>query len=97
MKVEATVVGGRFASGTAKHIMRSLLPGDTVQLLREPDNKFDQNAVAVYAMNERIGYIERGVAPQISDFIAIGGTVVATIDSFSDTLTPYVTVEFLDA
>lgn len=95
--METTIVGARFASGTAKHIIRSLSIGDIIELVHEPENKFDSNAVAAYALNERIGYVARGDAPQIADFLVAGGDVICSVISFRDSLTPFVSVEFLDA
>ncbi len=34
-----------------------LTPGMTLRLVREPDNEFDSDAIAVYAWDEKIGYV----------------------------------------
>ena len=38
-------------------IVAALQPGVTVTLVREPENKFDKNAIAVWSGGKRIGYI----------------------------------------
>lgn len=41
------------------HIVAALEPGVTVTLVREPENKFDKNAVAVWVDGRRVGYIPK--------------------------------------
>lgn len=36
--------------------------GDTLQLIREKDNKYDPNAIAVYHNNNKVGYIKKELA-----------------------------------
>ena len=51
-------------------IVAALATGTPVTLVREPDNKFDKNAVAVWADGRRIGYVpkatNRGLAAMIN-------------------------------
>lgn len=47
-------------------------PGDPVELLREPDNKFDANAILVLWGNEDIGYLPRDDAALVAPHIDAG-------------------------
>ncbi|MCR5719436.1 MAG: HIRAN domain-containing protein [Lachnospiraceae bacterium] len=51
-----------FVAGTAnikdETVFRELKKGDTLRLIREPDNKFDENAILVIdTKNRKLGYI----------------------------------------
>lgn len=36
----------------------SIKPGDELDLVREPDNAFDPNAIAIYHNEQKIGYVK---------------------------------------
>jgi hypothetical protein len=46
-------------------IKRSVSPGMAAELRREPDNKYDPNAVAVFVDGQQIGYLKREVAERL--------------------------------
>ena len=48
-------------------IARALQPQDELQLVPEPDNPYDPNAIAVYtADNEQVGYLEARLAGELT-------------------------------
>ncbi len=47
-------------------------------LKREPENKYDKNAVGVYFGQRQLGYIPRGIAAELAPLID-AGTVVAAV------------------
>lgn len=49
----------------AQCIATLLEPGDRLHLRREPDNLFDQNAITAIYRGERVGYIDRALAPYL--------------------------------
>lgn len=57
MEIFADIVGTHFRPSEAKQACNALEDGDTVELQREPDNKYDANAVAVYTQGHHVGYI----------------------------------------
>lgn len=57
MEIFADIVGTHFRGSEAKQIVNNLDEGDTVDLVREPDNKYDANAVACYVDDVHVGYI----------------------------------------
>jgi hypothetical protein len=57
MEIFADIVGTHFRGSEAKQIVNNLNEGDEVQLVREPDNQYDANAVACYVDDVHVGYI----------------------------------------
>lgn len=47
-----TIAGRQFYKTSIK-----LTPGLSLKLVKEPDNQFDKNAIAVYAQDKKIGYV----------------------------------------
>lgn len=46
--------------------------GDVLELEREPDNKYDPDAVKVFYEEEWIGYVEREFSQEVSELIDSG-------------------------
>lgn len=81
MPKQYSIVGTQF-TGVSENFMQSLKPGQEALLVREPTNKFDPMAVAVYIGATRIGYIpkkQNGVLAQFID--QKGATVTLAQDS----------------
>ena len=55
-------------------IVVGLQPGEPLELVREPENRYDKHAIAVYARGQQVGYIPRDRARMFCDFIG-GGNV----------------------
>ena len=66
---ETHVVGTTFAGPTATSKILQLVPGAAMELKREPGNKHDRNAVAVYVNQSRVGYVPRSVAASVAKII----------------------------
>lgn len=83
---EAAAKAGRFT------------PGSPVRLVREPNNAFDVNAVAVYAETGRrlAGYVPKGQAKRLAALLDAGTDLVAVTvrgsSAGSDGLAPHVLV-----
>jgi len=59
------VVGMKYINGM--QWTKRLKEGDEIVLIREPDNKYDSNAIKVCSLQEhQIGYIPKNTAKQIS-------------------------------
>ncbi|NLY16645.1 MAG: hypothetical protein GXZ05_09765 [Gammaproteobacteria bacterium] len=64
------VAGTSFDTGgksRSSFIHARVRPGDTVDFVREPDNPYDRNAIAVYVHGFQIGYLRRSVAERHSE------------------------------
>ncbi|MEL0083021.1 MAG: HIRAN domain-containing protein [Gammaproteobacteria bacterium] len=65
---EAPLAGFQYHNG--RRVWRFLQEGETLRFKREPFNFHDQNAVAVYFHNEKLGYLpgdQNQVAAQLLD------------------------------
>ena len=62
------LVGTHFRDQLAKDIVAAMSKTNLVKLLREPDNKYDPNAIQVLSLRGvHLGYIEAGQAIWIAD------------------------------
>ncbi len=71
MSRQASIVGSSFHAGAANSIAR-LRIGQGLKMVREPDNKYDKNAIAVYYFQQCLGYIPRGLAAEIAPNMDLG-------------------------
>ncbi len=53
--------------------------GDTLELRLQPDNQFDENAVMVMWHDNKLGYIPKNLATEVSQKIRSGRQLQATI------------------
>ena len=67
--------------------IQSILPkipdGALLELRREPDNPFDENAIMVLWSNNRIGYISRDLAADISPLIDSGQKAIGRVEGIT--------------
>ena len=64
-------------------------PGAAVELVREPDNPHDANAIAVRPVKGTIGYIAAGEAAELSPLLDAGDKPVARIHEIRGCLPDY--------
>jgi hypothetical protein len=64
------VVGVTFEN--RQDFIKLLSTGQKLQLIREPDNSYDSNAIAVYSEVQKLGYISRNIAKQLATDIDCG-------------------------
>lgn len=62
-----------------QEILRRCQEGDEVELVREPNNMYDPNAVAVYVGNEQVGYLFREEASEVAPLLDAGYIADVTI------------------
>lgn len=81
MQIFSEIVGVHFRPAEAKAIHNDLQIGQHVDLIPEPDNNYDPNAVMVYSDNVHIGYVARVNNYEIADYLNSGGEhAVATVN-----------------
>lgn len=75
-------------SNRQHHIKKHVKNGTPLILLREPNNQFDSNAIAVYikirnflffTSTVQIGYLNKDVAEELSKFLAKGGSIAGKV------------------
>lgn len=53
--------------------------GDQLTLIREPDNLYDRNAIAVYHHNVQLGFIKKNLAEKLAPYLDQGHHIICTI------------------
>lgn len=64
------IAGFKFHEGF--RVLSELKPGVSLTMVPEPDNPFDPHAVALYYGEIKLGFIDKGNSPLISQFIYFG-------------------------
>ena len=59
------------------------MEGEDVELVREPDNKYDSNAIRVDSDQGRLGYIPAQTAATLAPFMDRGNSVDAFIEAIT--------------
>lgn len=54
--------------------------GDICELRREPQNRYDKNAVAVWCRGAQIGYVGRGLSMRLAPFLDMGMVISVWIE-----------------
>ena len=73
-------ISHRNGDGTRRQkIVRQCRCGQQLRLIREPDNRYDQNAIAVYVGHSQLGYVSRDLASDLAPIIDDGGSAAAEV------------------
>ena len=78
---KTVIVGTKFRGAVAVEAAGRLRKGDALRLERQPDNRHDRNAIAVYFGGVIIGYIPRIVNPRIAPLMDRGDQMEAVVDA----------------
>lgn len=90
MEFTFAIVGTKFRPKSAQEIAHNLRPGDEVQLVPEPENPYDENAIKVLAEGEHIGYVRAATAKLMIDYFENEDAVSADVESSMPDLIAYV-------
>lgn len=102
------IIAGTSYEGRAYVIKKHIKPGMQIVLKREPKNRYDKNAIAVYLMvpvlfgllgksAKKIGYIQANRAKTLAPKMDNGFIPIAKVASFffyDDTYEPRVSIEY---
>jgi hypothetical protein len=66
-----SIAGTSFIQGSWEFVQR-MRPNIALILKREPTNKYDTNAVAVYWAQKKLGYVPRGFAKELAPLLDKG-------------------------
>lgn len=77
-----SIVGSNFAPGATVALKR-MQGGEELKLVREPDNKHDKNAIAVYCGTQRLGFVPKTHNVTLAAFIDSHGDRVADVEVFA--------------
>ena len=85
-------------AGFQYHAGKTLWPlmqvGDTLTLIREPDNAHDAKAVRVEWQGQKIGYVPRRENADVARFMDGGRSLVARISRLAEVRDPWSRVRF---
>ena len=75
------IAGGHYHA--LPEVLDELRPGVLLELVREPDNPYDANAIAVHWRGRRVGYVPReanaGVARMMDEGLPARAVVIGTL------------------
>lgn len=86
------LAGFRYAEATV--VWPELRPGDRLDLVREPDNPHDRNAVRVEWRGRKLGYVPRAENEALAWAMDRGETVTARISRLREHPNPRLRLEF---
>lgn len=78
--IDTYIAGFQYYDGMGEGVARSLQVGDEVMLKRQPDNRYDENAIEVYTpIGHKLGYLPRsdntGIAAIADQDVQLGARV----------------------
>ena len=73
---------------------REMKVGDGLDLVREPDNRHDRNAIRVEWRGHKLGYVPRAQNRAVAAAIDAGDRLTARVSSLSDNKNPWQRVAF---
>ena len=73
-----------FQYGHGYDLLAQLVPGTALQLVREPDNRYDAQAVRVEAFGRKIGYLPRESNRTVSLLLDAGHALLAEVSHVND-------------
>ena len=86
------LAGFRYYEG--KRLWQEMKVGDTLKLIREPDNSHDSNAVRVEWRGEKLGYVPRADNEALARFMDRGLKAEARITRLKKSRNPWQRMEF---
>jgi len=86
------LAGFRYYEG--KQLWSEMKVGDTLQLVREPDNSHDPNAVRVEWQGHQLGYVPRADNEALARFMDRGSKAEARITRLKKSRNPWQRMEF---
>lgn len=84
MEERIKVAGFQYHSGLSKLINGEIKPGDRILLLHDPNNKHDENAIAIYHANDMIGFVPKKINEDILARFMSEGTGFGEIYDVAD-------------
>jgi len=96
MKFQCELRGANFRSAEDKDALKACATGDELYLLRDTNNQYDENAVAIYADAEfdfHVGFVAKETAEELAPLLDEGHEFRCYIHSWLSTLKPYVIIE----
>ena len=94
----AALNGVNFRTKEVKALVRDMLIGDEVTLVRDAENVYDSNAIKVNSVDgTHLGFVEKEIAAEIAPLLDAGAEVKeAKVASFLSEIKPHLRIEVDD-
>ncbi len=89
---ESPLAGFQYHGG--KRVWEEMRNGDPLDLVREPNNPYDRQAVALYWNNVKLGYVPRGENTAVAQMLDRGERLKARIVRLQESPNPWRRVRF---
>ena len=86
------LAGSQYYAASA--MWRKMQVGDALELIREPDNRHDRNAIRVEWRGHKLGYVPRAENRAVAAAIDQGDKLAARISRLTEHANPWRRVEF---
>ena len=83
----SSIAGFQFYDGD--HLWDQLSTGDMLQLIQEPDNHYDENAVEIYWRNSKLGYLPRAENTAVAQMMDQEQEITARISNKKKSRNPW--------
>jgi hypothetical protein len=93
MLVQSSPLAG-FQYYEGKPLWDEMQIGDALTLVREPDNRYDSNAVRVEWRGHKLGYVPRRENRAVARHIDSGGRIEARVSRLTQHRNPWQRIEF---
>ena len=81
-------------NGQLAKAAREIRPGDRLQLIREPDNRHDRNAVRIEWKGQQLGYVPRAENRAVARALDAGEKLEGRVSKLRNDPDPWRRVEF---
>lgn len=88
MNITCPLVGASFRSSADREALKGASIGDICDLRADPDNAYDDTAVAVDLSDYHVGFIPKDMNTELYERLMSGEEATATIVSFEKPLRP---------
>jgi hypothetical protein len=89
---ESSVAGFQYHEGD--RVWARLCVGDALELVREPENRFDEWAVSVEWNGRKLGYVPRDENAAVAQMLDRGETLTARITELTASENPWERIQF---
>lgn len=94
MQFITTMVGAFARPEEARQVTRLLQLGDSIELQADPENEYDDHAVACWRDDQHIGFIPRTDNGPLFDALMADAEASATVIGFENSIKPVLEITF---
>lgn len=96
MNLIVTMVGASFRPAEAKELVKALSLGDSVSLVPDGDNPYDDHAVQVCVDDVHVGFVPKTDNGPLFEALEAGAEYTAEVVGFENSLKPVIEIDVED-